>query len=54
MAIGVAEKGNVYDLRGLSTEKSLVDTSKIGVGTTYFEIDTVKVYMWNGTAWAEL
>lgn len=58
-----------FDIRGLSSEsKPVVGTvhgangainestfrKEIGMGDTFFEIDTKKVYMNNGTTWVEV
>jgi hypothetical protein len=50
--------GNVLELRGLSTDEKPTETiSGYGVanGSTFYEIDTGKLYMFNGTssAWVE-
>jgi len=37
------------DLRGLSSTTK--PTTGINIGCTFFEIDTAKVFMWDGSAW---
>lgn len=45
----------IYEYRGLSTDTKPTD-SKIANGSVFFEIDTAKVYMFNGETrqWLEL
>ena len=43
--ITVANTGNIYDLRGLSTD--VKPTEKIGNGSTFIEIDTSKIFFFN-------
>ena len=55
--ISVTELGNVYDLRGLSTDTKPTETnSNITNGSTFFEMDTGDVYIFNkaGNAWIKL
>lgn len=51
--ISVKTLGNVYELRGLSTDTK--PTEKIGNGSLFIEMDTSKIYYFEGTAkaWAE-
>lgn len=41
--------GSTMEYYGNSTDEK--PTENIIVGSTYFEIDTVEVYMWDGTSW---
>lgn len=41
--------GSAMELYGLSTETK--PTQNVIKGTTFFEINTSTVYMWNGTTW---
>jgi hypothetical protein len=41
--------GSTMEYYGNSTDEK--PTENIIVGSTYFEIDTVEVYMWDGTNW---
>jgi len=43
--ITVGNVGNVYDLRGLSTDEK--PTEKIGNGSTFLEMDTSEVYVFD-------
>lgn len=45
---------NTYSLRGLSTDEKPI--AFIGNGSTFFEIDTSKVFMFNGEnkSWVEI
>ena len=51
--ISVANQGNVYDLRGLSTDEK--PTEKIGNGSTFIEIDTSKIFFFDAESneWVE-
>ncbi|MGZ3814832.1 MAG: hypothetical protein ACXVA0_24070 [Mucilaginibacter sp.] len=44
--------GSNMELYGKSTDTK--PTSNVKVGTSFFEIDTKTVYMWDGTSWAVL
>lgn len=41
--------GSAMELYGLSTDTK--PTTGVKVGTSFFEIDTATVYMYNGTSW---
>lgn len=43
--ITVADVANVYDLRGLSSDKKPVE--KVGNGSTFIEMDTGKVFIFD-------
>ena len=50
--------GTVLEMRGLSTDEKPTETISgygVGNGSTIYEIDTGKLYMFNGTssAWVE-
>lgn len=45
-----------YEFRGLSTDTKPLKWNgiDISVGSIFFEIDSIKVYMFDGTAWVSL
>ena len=52
--ITVSNIGNVYDLRGLSTDKKPLEN--VGNGSTFLEIDTGKVFIFDkeNSIWREI
>ncbi|MBB6446446.1 hypothetical protein [Bacillus benzoevorans] len=46
--VNIADKFSM-ELYGLSTDTK--PTTGLIVGTTFFEIDTTNVYMWDGSTW---
>ena len=51
--ISIAEQGNVYDVRGLSTDTKPMNLTN---GSTFLEMNTGDVYIFNkaGNAWIKL
>lgn len=45
----IYNKDTTQTYYGLSTDTK--PTENIIIGSSYFEIDTTEVYMWNGTSW---
>ena len=45
--ISVAEQGNIYDIRGLSTDKDKLQLDSITNGSTFLEMDTGNVYIFD-------
>ncbi len=41
-----------FEFIGTAAERAALDTSGIGAGSTYWETDNKKGYIWDGNAWS--